>query len=606
MSVDPSRNRARRAVVSRLREGLRDGLRDGLREGFREGLREGLRGNGDPRPHYVVCGYDSLAYRVVHELVAAAARVTVIVPTRRQPDAADIAPAKGIRVVRADRLTEDTFRAAGLAGAAGLALLHQDDVGNIHAALCAQDVDPKVRLVLRIFSTRLGSGVKRLFGNCEVMSDAAMAAPAFVAAALGEPAPTNFRHAGRTLYVARRDEVAPGTVVCGLADTRVRNNPRVLPADQGEADLVLAEATGRPPGTVVVARRLARRRRRRRPWAAAVRGVRAFVNRKIGITTVAVLVIVAVVGALLARVQDLSLWQAFYSTLLTTITGAEADPNASGPVQVMQMILTVAGLALIPLITAAVVDAVVNARLALNAGRLRTTRAEHVVVVGLGNVGTRIIRRLNDLGVEVVAIDKDPEARGAPVARQLQIPLIVGDAAQEEVLRSASVETCQALVIVSTDDVSNLQAALNGRTIRPDLRVVMRLFDGDLAKRIEKVFGIAISHSVSYLAAPAFAAAMMDRDVIATIPLDRHVLLVAEVPVAAGSPLDGKAVGTASRPDGVRVIALKRFGEPRPIWTPQPAYRIEAGDQLTVVARRAGLGWLLKQTNPPPIEAPQT
>jgi Trk K+ transport system NAD-binding subunit len=579
MSVDPWRYRARRAVAARLRT------------------------NGETRPHYVVCGNDALTYRLVKELVAASAgRVTVIVPNKRRSEVDDLSRIKGIQIVRADRLTEETFRAAGLAGAECLALVHQDDVGNIHAALCAQAVEPRIRLVMRIFSSRLGSGVKRLFADCEVMSDSAMAAPAFVAAALGEPAPTHFRHAGRTLYVARRDDVRPDTIVCGLADTRQRNNPRVLPANPGDADLVLAEATGQPSGTVLAARKLVRKRRRRRPLAAAIRGLRAFVNRKTGVATITVLAIVAVFGTLLARSQDLNLWQALYFTLLTTITGSDVQLNAGWGVQVMQVILTVAGLALIPLITAAVVEAVVNARLALNVGRLRTPRVDHVVVVGLGNVGTRVIRQLNDLGVEVVAIDKAPEARGAAVARRLEIPLIVGDVAQEEVLRSASVETCQALVVVSTDDVANLQAALNGRALRADLRVVMRLFDGDLAKRIQRAFDIAVSRSVSYLAAPSFAAAMMNRDVIATIPVDRHALLVAEVPVAHGSPLDGKVVGQATRPDAVRVIALHKFGEPRPIWSPQTAYRVNGGDRLTVVARRAGLGWLVKQTMPAPPE----
>lgn len=582
MSVDPWRNRARRAVVSRLREGF--------------------RANGDA-PHYVVCGHDPLAYRVVMELTQSyEARITVIVPTRRRLEGPDIAEIKGIHLIRSDRLDEDTLRRAGLAGADGLALLHQNDVGNIHAALCAQDVEPHVRLVIRMFTPRLAEGVQRLFTDCEVMSDSSMAAPAFVAAALGEPAPTDFHHAGRNFYVARRSEVREDSIVCGLADTRERNNPRVLPADQSRADLVLAEVRGQQAGTIMAARRIVQKRRRRQPLAVLIRGLRWFVSRKLGIATIAVLLVSATFGAMLARSQGLSPWQAIYSTLLTTITGSDVDLEESLGVQLIQIVLTLAGLALVPLITAVVVDAIVNARLALNAGRLRMPRENHVVVVGVGNVGTRIIRQLHELGIEVVAIDKDPAARGAPVARHLSIPLIIGDASQESVLHAASVDTCQALVVVSTDDVSNLQAALNGRSIHPDVRVVMRLFDGDLAYRIQKAFNIGTSRSVSYLAAPAFVAALMNRDVIATIPVDRHVLLVSEVVVARGSPLDGASVADASRAGEVRVIALAKFGEPRPIWSPSAAFQVSGGDRLTVVARRSGLGWLLKQAVEPPAE----
>jgi Trk K+ transport system NAD-binding subunit len=360
------------------------------------------------------------------------------------------------------------------------------------------------------------------------------------AAALGEVAPTQFRYGGRTLFVARRTAGRAEDVVCGLADTRDPAHVRILPADESRADLVLAEATGQPAGTEVAARRIIRARRRRRPAAVLLRAVRSFATRKIGIATLTVLGVVVVFGFLLARAEEVSVWEALYVALVTTISGADPDTGKHAAAQVMQVVLNLAGLALIPLITAAVVDGMVNARLALDDGRLRTPRHGHVVVVGLGNVGTRVMWQLRDLGIEVVAIDKDPGARGAAPARRLNIPLIVGDGAREETLVAASVATCQALVVVSTDDVTNLQAALNGRAVKGDLRVVLRLYDGDFATKIQKAFNINISRSVSYLAAPAFAAALLNREVIATIPIDRHALLVAEVPITTGAPIVGK------------------------------------------------------------------
>jgi Trk K+ transport system NAD-binding subunit len=80
------------------------------------------------------------------------------------------------------------------------------------------------------------------------------------------------------------------------------------------------------------------------------------------------------------------------------------------------------------------------------------------------------------------------------------------------------------------------------------------------------------------------------------------VLLVAEVPVGARSPLDGSRVRAAGRTGDIRVIALTRFGEPGAIWSPSPNQRIDAGDRLAVVARRDGLSWLLAQAQEPPPE----
>ncbi|HEX5597115.1 MAG TPA: NAD-binding protein, partial [Micromonosporaceae bacterium] len=101
-----------------------------------------LRSNGEDRPHYVVCGHDPLTVQLVHELLREGVRVTVIVSGRRPPDGPDIRSIRGIRVIKADRLDENTFRAAGLQGAKGVALMLQDDVANIHAALCAHEAAP--------------------------------------------------------------------------------------------------------------------------------------------------------------------------------------------------------------------------------------------------------------------------------------------------------------------------------------------------------------------------------------------------------------------------------------------------------------------------------
>lgn len=570
-----------------------------------------LRVNGDARAHYVVCGRDALAYWVVRALLATElqatgrVRITLVVPERPRSDEPDGRDLQGVEVVRADRLDEVTFRRAGLAGADGLALLHQDDVGNMHAALCAQEVEPRLRLVVRMFNTGLANGVRQIFPDSAVLSDASMAAPAFVAAALGEVAPTHFRHGGRTLYVARRDDVRPGDVVCGVADTRDPQQVRVLPADGAAADVVLAEATGAPPGTEVAARRLRRARRRRRPLTVLLRAVRSFATRKIGIAVITLLAVIGVLGWLNGRATHANWGDSLYLTLVTTLSGQDPDPNKPVAQQVMQVVLNLAGLALIPLITAVVVDGIVNARLALHSGRIQPERSRHVVVVGLGNVGTRVMAQLCDFGVEVVAIDKVPEPRGAALARRLGVPLIVGDAALEETLQAASVGSCQALVVVSTDDETNLQAALNGRAVNPELQVVLRLFDGHFAERVQQAFGIGVSRSVSYLAAPSFAAALLDRAVIATIPVGRHALLVTEVVVAAGSSLDGRPLAAVGRAESVRLLAHARAGQ-RLDWEPDPRLVIVAGDRLTVVARRAGLNALLREAAPPPPEDPVT
>jgi Trk K+ transport system NAD-binding subunit len=564
----------------------------------------------DSPPHFIVCGDDPLARRLVEELVVQHRRpVTAIVASRTGRHGPDIGRIPGVQLIEADRLDTDAFDRAGVASAAALALVAQDDVGNLHAALQAQELNPDLRLVIRMFNLSLGYGIRALFKDCRVLSDASIAAPAFVASALGEVAPSYVRLAGRTLFVARRDEVPAPDVICGLADTTGGEGPDLLPPEESRCDLVLAQANGRfrpaePDRDGVIPAPRRRRGRRFRPggwWRQLASG--SLTGGTLRVAALALLAVLVVGTGLLALINDqLSVWQAFYLTVLDTVGGANPDLTAAGATQVIQVVVMLAGLAMVPVITAAVVEAVVNARLALALGRLRGPIEDHVIVVGLGNVGTRVIQQLHDLGVPVVAVDKSQSARGTQLARDLGVPLLIGDASRAETLHQASVGRARSLLALSTDDVVNLEAALHARTFNRDLRVVLRLFDGDFADRVQRAVGITSSKSVSYLAVPAFTAAMLEREVIGTIPVRRRVLLVAEVPVVVGSPLDGGTIADAQHSGEVRVIALTGGGYRNAQWSPAPEHRLVPGDLLVVVATRRGLTQMLGQSQPVPVE----
>jgi len=569
----------------------------------------------------VVCGDNALALRLTYELMHSfAAEVTVIVPAARANQAPQIADLRvdhddrtlRPRVVVADRLDADVFRAAGLPEADALGLVSQDDVANVDAALIAREVHPRVRLVARMFNGILADGVARMLGECVALSASEIAAPAFVAACLGDGAPVTLRIGTDVLAAADRAGTRPQDVLCALADTTVQPEPAILPADPDQADLVLVRAHGATAAPVP-----RRRRRRRRIRLGRLLG------RNPRIVLAAVLVVLAAGTAVLTSVRTgdarYGPWRALYVTVLSAFGGAGPDLHLSGLEQVTEAVLAVAGVALIPALTAAVVEVVVNARLVAAAGGLTGPVSGHVVVVGLGNVGSRVIRELCDLNVEVVAIDRAPQARGIPLARQLGVPVIIGNANATETLRAASVRTCRALIVVSSDDVANLETALLARAVyaepeggpaqdgpdggpAPDggkLRVVLRLFDEEFAHRVKRAFDIDISRSVAYLAAPAFAAAMVGREVVDTIPIGRRVLLVAELPVGTGSALAARRCGEVAWARESRLIGLRPRADAPPVWAPPRDRLLAPGDRLLVVTTRDGLADLLDRTAAP-------
>jgi Trk K+ transport system NAD-binding subunit len=179
------------------------------------------------------------------------------------------------------------------------------------------------------------------------------------------------------------------------------------------------------------------------------------------------------------------------------------------------------------------------------------------------------------------------------VARHLRTPVIIGDATHEQTLTAACVGSCRAVLVVSTDDANNLETALLSRTVQPGVRLVLRLFDGEFAERIQRVLRGSASHSVSYLAAPAFAAAMIGQQIIDVVPVRRRVLLVCELGIAPGSELDGAPVRSLHRPHQVRLLGIRTGRGHQVIWSPPRARQLQRTDRVLVLCTRAGLGWLV-------------
>jgi voltage-gated potassium channel len=134
------------------------------------------------------------------------------------------------------------------------------------------------------------------------------------------------------------------------------------------------------------------------------------------------------------------------------------------------------------------------------------TFENHIVVAGLGNVGYRVVEQLRRVGEEVICIEKDMDAKFRAEMERFEVPVLIGDITNEQLLLDASINKAKAFMALTDNDLANLEAALTVREIVPGIRVIIRMFDQRLAQKIEKSFGINCAFSTSALAAPVFAA----------------------------------------------------------------------------------------------------
>lgn len=324
---------------------------------------------------------------------------------------------------------------------------------------------------------------------------------------------------------------------------------------------------------------------------------------------VACVVGLAVASVLVTKEPPL---QATYLTLLDLF--AINDPAIGQPLgrQILQLCSGVVGLLLLPVLLAAVLEALGTFRSGSALRKPPRGLSGHVVLLGVGKIGTRVLARLRELRIPVVCVEADPEARGLALARRLRVPVVLGDVTQEGVLEAAKIHRAHALLALTSADTMNLEAVLYARTVRPDLRVVLRLYDDDFATAVYRTLraahpdALTRSRSVSHLAAPAFAGAMMGRQILGAIPVERRVLLFAAVDVGGHPQLEGRTVGEAFRAGAWRVLALDTAppGERRAapasasrgpglVWDLPSTYVLRAEDRVVLAATRRGLAELL-------------
>jgi voltage-gated potassium channel len=207
-----------------------------------------------------------------------------------------------------------------------------------------------------------------------------------------------------------------------------------------------------------------------------------------------------------------------------------------------------------------------------------STFRNHIVLCGLGRVGYRIARELIAAKEAVVAIEKDPDAMFVEEMQDEGVPVLIGEARLKKNLLEANMEHAKAVILATDDDLTNLDAALTAREIKPDIRLVLRLFDETLATKVATQFKMPVI-STSQVSAPAFVAAVTGRSVRQCFQLEGQTIHVADLRVLR---LPALSVAALQKQYGVSVVLHKGRGGAAGL--PDPESPVQRGDTIVVAA----------------------
>ena len=558
----------------------------------------------------IVCGLHGVGLRTVEQLHQSRVPV-VVVDDAPDPRLADVVEGWGVPLIRRSARMGDGLVGAGLDTAQAVICVESDELATLEIALRVREARPDVRLVVLMANPSVGRALERILGSGIILDPAALAAPSFVEVCLHRPshrlelggegfvvaevAAREDEAAGRT-FRSRFGHLAPvavvpadgsGIVCCPGRDHPVAVGDRVTvlatTADLDRAGVDLGEGDG-PAGTRIPVVERARRR------LSALRESNAW-----GLTVVAAAVLsLLVVASAIIRIGyvvhgppgHLSALESVYFTVETVATVGYGDFNFSGQptwLVVFGIALIVLGVGLVSTVFALFTNFLVSRRIDQSLGRGKVPgMTGHVVVVGLGAVGVLVVEGLVAEGRKVVVVEQDAGNRYLDRARALDVPVVIADATQRQTHATVNLADASAVAILTSADLTNIETGLAVRESLGDrwdeVPVVLRVFDRDLARMMERSFGFRHVRSTSALAAPWFVGAALGLDVLETFFVDQQPFLVGRLAIAPGGGLQGLTMQDLSA--RTRVVALARAATGGTLeHPPRRGTRFQGGDR---------------------------
>ena len=256
------------------------------------------------------------------------------------------------------------------------------------------------------------------------------------------------------------------------------------------------------------------------------------------------------------------------------------------------------------ILVAFLADLLLSRRFVQAAGLRRARRMRnHVVVVGLGSVGIRVVGDLTAAGYDVVVIEHDEDNRFLSTAAELDVPVIFGDSRMRQTLEAARVDRARGVAVVQHDDMQNIETGIVALEILGSdtkVPIVMRVQGRALGTAVNQQFGFENVRSIVDLAAPWFIGAAMGLQVLGTFWVGQRSFMVGGMLVAEGSELDGLRMLELSTQ--TRVIAIVRPEGPIRL-RPRRDARLKAGDTVYLIGPYRELIATLRKGQPPPQTA---
>jgi Trk K+ transport system NAD-binding subunit len=260
------------------------------------------------------------------------------------------------------------------------------------------------------------------------------------------------------------------------------------------------------------------------------------------------------------------------------------DPKSPIPLwlRFMNLGYMMVGTAAIAVLYALLTERLLAAKFQLPKKRPALPTQDHVVLIGLGRVGQRVATFLQQLKHPLVGVSTTPlDSSILP-----QMPLVVSDLASA--LTKVNLATARSVVVVTDDEMANLEVGLMTHAANPACAIAIRVFNPQFGDSISQLVPFAKVLSAYSLSAEAFVATAFGENVLSLIRLNEQTVLVMEYQIVTGDTLCDLLLSEIAYGYGVVPIAHQREQETARLM-PTDDLRLRVGDRLVVLATIDGL-----------------
>jgi voltage-gated potassium channel Kch len=361
---------------------------------------------------------------------------------------------------------------------AAAAILIRDDVAALRYALALAHLDPSLPLIVTIFDDTIASQLRKFLPQAKVSSPATLAVPSLAGPCLEAGLLASFLDV-HDLVEVRCDEGVPSVRRC-------------------------------PPRSPCRRSRLIRTVR----WAHWHHdaGTRLLLIGLLGLGA-----ILLADWCWLLLVERHGFGESFVEAARVVATVGPAATDVDGAYAIVSALAMLVTIVLTALFTAGLVERFLEPRLLALLGSRTPPRKDHVIVVGMGQVGLRLCAQLRARHIPVVGVERDRNAPHLSLARRMGIPVLIGSGSERRLLEKLKLSRCLALAAVGSDDLDNIAVAVAASAVSARTRVVLRAGEHEAIAETRSLLPLGVIRDVTEIAATFVVAALLGRDVRAVV-----------------------------------------------------------------------------------------